>query len=119
MVDCQYMLIDTGSGAVEASQVSADKAKIDTGSGSVFLHLERMGTGRFVIDTGSGSIELILPADASAEITADTGSGTVRNKVEGANVSVAARDELKMTIGDGEARVILDAGSGSITVLQK
>jgi hypothetical protein len=118
-VDCKYLLVDTGSGGVEAREVATDKAKIDTGSGAVLLHLERMGTGRFVIDTGSGSIELILPADASARIRADTGSGKVRNKIEGGNVSVAARDELEMTLGDGEAHVVLDAGSGSITVRQE
>ena len=118
MIDCSYLLIDTGSGRVEASGIKADRAKIDTGSGSVSLQLDRMGDGRFVVDTGSGSIELVLPADASARIVADTGSGSVKNKVEGANVTLAARDELEMTVGDGAARVTLDAGSGSITVRQ-
>ena len=118
-IDCQYMLIDTGSGRVEARAIKADRAKIDTGSGSVVLQLDRMGDGRFVIDTGSGSIELILPGDASARIVADTGSGSVRNKVDGADVKIAARDELEMTVGGGAARVTLDAGSGSITVSQK
>ncbi len=118
-IDCGYMLIDTGSGRVEARAIKADKAKIDTGSGSVVLQLDRMGDGRFVIDTGSGSIELILPGDASARIIADTGSGSVRNKVEGADVKIAERDELEMTVGSGAARVSLDAGSGSITVRQK
>ncbi len=118
VVTCDYLLVDTGSGSVEAKGIQADKAKIDTGSGSVVLQLDRMGEGRFVIDTGSGGIELILPADASARIMADTGSGSVRNKVEGADITVAARDELEMTVGSGKAKVTLDAGSGSITVRQ-
>jgi len=118
-VDCRYLLIDTGSGKVKASAIKADQAKIDTGSGSVFLHLDRMGTGRFVVDTGSGGIELVLPKEASAKITADTGSGSIRNQVAGADVTLAERDELEMTVGDGAARVILDAGSGSITIRQK
>jgi hypothetical protein len=118
LVDCKYMLVDTGSGKVKASSINADKAKIDTGSGSVFLQLDRMGTGRFVIDTGSGGIELVMPADASAKITADTGSGSIRNKVPGAEVTLAERDELEMTVGDGAALVTLDAGSGSITIRQ-
>jgi len=118
-VDCQYMLVDTGSGGVEASAIKADKAKIDTGSGGVTLQLDRMGDGRFVVDTGSGSIELVLPADASARITADTGSGSIRNKVEGAEVIQAERDELEMVVGGGAAKVTLDAGSGSITIRQK
>jgi hypothetical protein len=117
-IDCSYLLIDTGSGGVEAAGIKADKAKIDTGSGSVSLQLDRMGDGRFVVDTGSGSIEAVLPADASARVLADTGSGSVRNKVEGAEVTVAARDELEMTVGGGAAKVSLDAGSGSITVRQ-
>jgi hypothetical protein len=101
MVSCEYLLVDTGSGGVEAQGIEADKARIDTGSGSVFLQLDRMGDGRFVIDTGSGGIELVLPADASARITADTGSGSVRNKVAGADVTVAERDELSRCPGAG------------------
>ena len=54
----------------------------------------------------------------SAEITADTGSGSIRNKISGADVTVAERDELEMTVGDGATRVVLDAGSGSITIRQ-
>jgi hypothetical protein len=111
------LLADTGSGRVAALGVEGE-VNIDTGSGSVFLHLDRMGAGKFVIDTGSGSIELILPADASARVTADTGSGTVRNKIDGADVTLAERDELEMTVKDGAARVVLDAGSGSITIRQ-
>lgn len=117
-VDCKYLLVDTGSGSVEARAIKADKAKIDTGSGGVTLQLDRMGDGRFVIDTGSGSIELVLPAEASARITAETGSGSVRNKVAAAEVVLAERDELDMTVGVGAARVILDAGSGSVTIRQ-
>ena len=115
-VDCANLHVDTGSGSVKARSISTDKAKIDTGSGSVVLELDRMGPGRYVIDTGSGSIELALPKNASARIEADTGSGKVRNKIQDADVKHLERDELLMTVGDGEARVTLDAGSGSITI---
>jgi len=57
-----------------------------------------------------------VPDGASARIEADTGSGKVRNKIEDADVSHQERDEILMTVGDGEARVTLDAGSGSITI---
>ncbi|MBE0567492.1 MAG: DUF4097 family beta strand repeat protein [Krumholzibacteria bacterium] len=115
-IDCTDLLIDTGSGSVRARGVSADRAKIDTGSGGVELQLDRMGTGRFVIDTGSGSIELELPEDASASISADTGSGSVRADVAGAEIQHKERNEMRLVVGDGAARVTLDAGSGSITV---
>lgn len=113
---CSKLKIDTGSGSVRASHVETDKATIDTGSGSVALQLDRMGTGRFVLDTGSGGIELELPADASAHISADTGSGSTNNELLGATVKHKSRQEMTLVVGDGDARVILDAGSGSITV---
>ena len=116
---CEQLHIDTGSGGVIARDIEADQAKIDTGSGSVEFELSRMGGGRFVVDTGSGGIDLILPNGASAEISADTGSGSVRNKISGADVRRQDRDELEMTIGGGDARVILDAGSGSITIRER
>ncbi len=113
---CSSLNIDTGSGSVRAHNVEADEAKIDTGSGSVSFQLNRMGTGRFVVDTGSGSIEMDLPEDASAKIYADTGSGSMNNHLQGAVVKNKERREMTLLIGDAEARVTLDAGSGSITV---
>ncbi len=115
-VICQKLTIDTGSGSVEATNVETDHANIDTGSGSVLLQLDRMGDGRFIIDTGSGSITLDVPEDASARIMADTGSGGMHLDLQGAMVEHKSRDEMKLIIGDGDAKVTLDAGSGSITV---
>ncbi|MFH1842638.1 MAG: DUF4097 family beta strand repeat-containing protein [bacterium] len=117
-IDCDRLLIDTGSGGVRAKGVKANSAKIDTGSGSVKLFLDRMGDGRFVVDTGSGSITLVLPADASAEVVADTGSGSITVDVEDVDFHKRKRDHMEFTIGDGDARVTLDAGSGSIRVRQ-
>ncbi len=113
---CSDLNIDTGSGRVRALHVETDDAKIDTGSGSVLLQLDRMGSGRFVLDTGSGGIVLELPSDASARISADTGSGSMNNELQGALVKNKGRREMTLVVGDGEANVILDAGSGSITV---
>lgn len=111
--------IDTGSGEVVARRIESDSALVDTGSGSVVLELDRMGSGDFVIDTGSGSVELVLPNDASAKIVADTGSGGVRNHVMGATIRHQERDELSMVLGDGEANVKLDTGSGSVEIRQQ
>jgi hypothetical protein len=115
-VDCGELVVDTGSGSVEARGIKADSARIDTGSGGVELVLDRMGTGRFIVDTGSGSIDLVLPAGASARVTADTGSGRIHNEVAGSVVRLRERDELEMVVGAGDARVSLDAGSGSVTI---
>jgi hypothetical protein len=58
----------------------------------------------------------VLPAGASARVTADTGSGRIHNEVAGSVVRLRERDELEMVVGAGDARVSLDAGSGSVTI---
>ncbi|MCP4290620.1 MAG: DUF4097 domain-containing protein [bacterium] len=113
---CNNLDVDTGSGGVKLTNVETDNAKVDTGSGSVKLQLDRMGNGKYIIDTGSGSIELDVPENASAIIAADTGSGSMNNELAGAVVKHKERREMTLLIGDAEARVSLDAGSGSITV---
>ncbi|MCB1183537.1 DUF4097 family beta strand repeat protein [bacterium] len=115
-VRCGYLNVDTGSGHVKARGVSTDGARIDTGSGSVQLELAHMGKGKFVLDTGSGGIDLVLPPDASARISADTGSGGVSCDVDGADIIHKERTEMELVVGDGEARVHLDAGSGHVKV---
>jgi len=116
---CEHLLIDTGSGSVKARQVEAERAHLDTGSGSVLLQLNRLGDGKFVIDTGSGAIELVLPVDASARVNADTGSGSLNNDFPGAQVIKQTRDEMELVVGGGVAQVVLDAGSGDISVRQE
>lgn len=115
-IACTEMNVDTGSGQVKARTVGADQVFIDTGSGSVHLQLDRMGAGKFMIDTGSGGITLDLPEGASARISAETGSGRINNQITGAVIKIKDSHELEMTVGEGEARVLLDAGSGSITI---
>jgi hypothetical protein len=118
-IDSSTLYVDTGSGRVEARAVSADDVTIDTGSGSVTLQLDRMGHGRFKIDTGSGGIDLQLPPDASAEVSVDTGSGGIRLDLTGDyRMQHKEDDQAKFTIGSGTAKLILDAGSGSIHISQ-
>ncbi len=113
---CSKLAIDTGSGGVTARGISADRAFIDTGSGSVEFVLVHLGKGRFEVDTGSGSINLILPLDASARINAETSSGGVRCQVKGAKILRKERNEMEVVMGNGDAKISLDAGSGTITI---
>ncbi len=117
-ITTRSLYIDTGSGMVQAHAVAANEATIDTGSGGIELALDRMGDGKYDLDTGSGAIQLALPPDASARIEADSGSGGVVANLAGARRYESDEDELKFTVGAGDARVVLDTGSGSITVTQ-
>jgi len=115
-VECAKLHVDTGSGGVTADRVRTEAAHIDTGSGSVKLQLLRMGRGKFIIDTGSGGIDLVMPEDASAEVRAETGSGGISVDLPGVEIGRKKRDEMRFTIGDGDARVVLDTGSGGIRI---
>jgi hypothetical protein len=110
--------VDTGSGSVDADGIEVDDLQIDTGSGEVTVALTRMGKGSFVIDTGSGSIDFRVPPGASADIRADTGSGGISVDLAQAKLRRHEEDEVAVTIGNGEASVTLDAGSGSIRITQ-
>jgi hypothetical protein len=118
-VDGSVLYVDTGSGGVRAKAIGADDVTIDTGSGSVTLQLDRMGTGRFEIDTGSGSINLHLPPDASADVEAETGSGGIKLDLAGSyDIRHKDDDEVRVVIGGGAARLVLDTGSGRIRISQ-
>jgi hypothetical protein len=110
--------VDTGSGSVEATDIGADDLSIDTGSGRVEVTLARMGKGDFVVDTGSGSIDFQVPPGASADITADSGTGGVSLDLAAAKVQRHDDDEMTVKLGDGEASVTLDTGSGAIRITQ-
>jgi hypothetical protein len=115
-VDSERLLVDTGSGTVRGEALGADDLDIDTGSGGVEVELVRMGTGKFVVDTGSGTVNFRLPRGASARIVADTGSGGIRFDLEDAEVLHQERSNVLLSLGTGAAEVLLDTGSGSVTV---
>ena len=118
-VNCDDLNVDTGSGGVIAKGVGANDVMVDTGSGQVVLELERMGDGRFVIDTGSGSIDLLLPRRVSAQVEAETGSGRIRlDLAQDIRIRRRGDSEIAFRLGDGDADIHLDTGSGSITVSQ-
>ena len=115
-ISTRRLEVDTGSGAVEGADVRAGSALIDTGSGSVFLEMVGMDSGDYEIDTGSGSITLLVPSNASADVQADTGSGGISVDLPGIETIHRERDEMRFKVGDGDARVRLDTGSGRIRV---
>ena len=115
-LDAGKLVIDTGSGRVSVESAECDAAVIDTGSGSVHLALERMGNGRFVVETGSGGIVMLVPDDLSAQFDIDIGSGGIDVDVPIAKTLHKSRGEMRFVVGDGDATVVLDTGSGGVRV---
>lgn len=118
-ITCEDIEVDTGSGHVEIDELSADAAMIDTGSGRVRVELVEMGSGDFEVDTGSGSITFLMPADPSARVEAETSSGGIDVDVDGADFSRDKRDHVRFEVGNGDAEVSLDAGSGGIRIASR
>lgn len=104
--------IDTGSGGIDLLASSARTVRLDTGSGSVEAEL----SGRIddlEVDTGSGSVSVRLPENLSATLEIDTGSGGIEVDFP-VSITRRARDELRGQIGDGDGRIVIDTGSGSV-----
>ncbi|HEX9704268.1 MAG TPA: DUF4097 family beta strand repeat-containing protein [Gemmatimonadales bacterium] len=112
--DVAELLIDTGSGSVDATAVRSREILIDTGSGSVRLDVLQ-DVESLSIDTGSGSVTLTLPAIVGGTVELETGSGDIELgfPVETTRMS---RSHLQGKIGDGQGRIVVETGSGSITL---
>lgn len=129
----QEISIDTGSGGVDASALAAASIEIDTGSGSIDLlrsaaRSVRLDTGSgsveaelsgqiddLAVDTGSGSVTLRLPASLDATLAIETGSGGIDVDFP-ISITRRARDELRGQIGEGRGRIVIDTGSGSVSL---
>ena len=114
-VDVEDLHIDTGSGAIDAARVSASSVLLDTGSGSVDLELTS-DADDIEIDTGSGGVRVTVPSSFGAQVNIDTGSGGIELDMP-ITMRRWQRDHVQGVIGDGEGRLHIDTGSGSIRIL--
>ncbi len=106
--------VDTGSGRVNLRNVSSPEVMIDTGSGSVDLELVSE-VRRLIIDTGSGHVDVSMPENTSAALEIDTGSGGIEVDFP-ITIRRWERDHIEGTIGDGSGRIVIDTGSGGVTL---
>lgn len=113
-VRADALKVDVGSGGVRMQGVSARRVEIDTGSGSVGLGLAA-DVEYTKIDTGSGGVRLELPESFGAQLDIDTGSGGIHMDVP-ATARSASRTHFAGSMGDGNGRVIIDTGSGGVTL---
>jgi len=108
--------VDVGSGGVRIEGVDARSIDVDTGSGSVVLRL-RGDAENVKIDTGSGGVTLGIPQGFGADAEIDTGSGGIRVDVP-ANVRRSTRTHFSGSFGDGRGRMVIDTGSGGVSVVR-
>lgn len=106
--------VDTGSGGVDVLSSSAQHVMIDTGSGGVDATL-LSNPDDIEIDTGSGSVTVGLPADYGGRVDIETSSGAIDLDFP-VEVRHFERNEVSGTIGNGNGRLAIDTGSGSVRI---
>lgn len=116
-ISARSLNVDTGSGGIHLTSVASQDIVLDTGSGEVELDLlEDVNT--LEIDTGSGSVTVRAPASLGAQVEVDTGSGGIEVDLP-LEVEVARRAYLRGVLGDGEGRIHIDTGSGTIRLISR
>jgi lia operon protein LiaG len=116
-VQVREMNIDTGSGRINLDRVTAPIVRLDTGSGSVSVDL-MVDVEDLYIDTGSGSVTVMIPDDLGADLAIETGSGGIDFEMP-VTVRRFNRSELYGSVGDGQGRIRVDTGSGSVRFLRR
>ena len=108
------LIIDTGSGGVEVTASTVRSLVIDTGSGSVDVALSG-NPDEVTIDTGSGSVTVTVPESFGAEVDIETSSGDISIDFP-LQVLGWERNRVGGTIGNGQASLKIDTGSGSVAL---
>jgi hypothetical protein len=106
--------VDTGSGNIELSGVKATSLSMDTGSGDVEIDL-LTDTDDIKVDTGSGDVTIGVPSGFGSAVDLSTSSGDVDTDVE-IQVTRRGRQHLVGRIGDGQGRMMIETGSGNVTI---
>lgn len=116
--------LDTGSGRhdFDISGLQLNDFLLDSGSGQVDLSLPA-GDYRATLDGGSGSIQVRLPQEAAVRVELQSGSGRFTTGPTLQLVSGEADDDgvwetSQFTQADQQIILVIDQGSGSITIEQ-
>jgi DUF4097 and DUF4098 domain-containing protein YvlB len=115
-IEVRELSADVGSGGLRFYRTKATQVTAETGSGGVQLEL-LSDVERLSVETGSGGVTIRAPATLNAEIEAETGSGGFQTDFEITTQRVS-RNYVSGRIGQGKARVRLEAGSGTIRLLK-
>jgi lia operon protein LiaG len=115
-IEARRVNVDTGSGSVELGALTASRVGVDTGSGGVRIDL-RSDIESLSVDTGSGGVTVRMPETVGAELMIQSSSGGIRSELP-IEVMHKDRDSLHGRIGDGNGRITIETGSGTVRLLK-
>ncbi len=126
--------IDIGSGSLTMDTAKTEKFNMGMSSGKFEINglsgsgeidvASGKGTAHFTnaaeidgseFDISSGSLTVYLPADTNAEINGDVSSGSI--VVDCCGVDEKIRDDDRVILGNGGAKISADVSSGKISFL--
>jgi DUF4097 and DUF4098 domain-containing protein YvlB len=119
----EELRIECVSGEVSVETTAAlRRAVIETVSGNVELS-GALGSGaRLSVESVNGTVTLRLPATTSADFEISTFNGSIKNDfgppAKKASKYLPAR-ELSFSMGDGDARVTVEAFNGSVRLVER
>ncbi|HXT14825.1 MAG TPA: DUF4097 family beta strand repeat-containing protein [Gemmatimonadaceae bacterium] len=129
------LLMDTGSGSIAGGDIDVRTLKTDVGSGG--LHLDHIKSRTAAVDAGSGGVELQFDSTVD-NVSAESGSGGVTVRLpgtQGGDVDIESgsggletdfpvsstrfeRNHVRGRIGNGNARIRIETGSGNARLLK-
>jgi hypothetical protein len=121
-VKARSMDVQTVSGDVMLDDVACEKAQVRSVSGDVEYDGPFAKGGRYEFVSHSGDLRVAVAGGAGFELTANTFSGDFRSELPGLNPPGRGDDdmpgnhEVRATIGDGSALVIVKTFSGDLLV---
>jgi Toastrack DUF4097 len=108
------VVVGAGSGDISLRDLKGD-VRVRTGSGDIAVDGNPAGTTYWEFHTGSGSVTLRVPGGSSFRFYARSNSGSIMTNLP-MIVEEHAKHELRAHVGDGEARIEVDTGSGDIRI---
>lgn len=115
-IDVKTLKADVGSGGLHLTHLKAESVTSDVGSGGLDLDLIAPVTD-LSVDAGSGGVTLRLPASQGADLDIETGSGGIDSQFA-IQTTRMAHNHVRGRIGDGRARIRIEAGSGAVRLIK-
>ena len=120
-VKARSMDVQTVSGDVTLDDVACERAQVRSVSGDVEYDGPFSKGGRYEFVSHSGDLRVAVSGGAGFEITANTFSGEVRSELPGFSPAsnhddMPGNKEVRATIGDGSALVVVKTFSGDLLV---
>lgn len=115
-IDVKTLKVDVGSGGLTFDRVKAARVSADAGSGGT--ELDFLSTvDDLVVDAGSGGVTVRLPGAQGGNVDIETGSGRIDSDFA-IQTTHFERDHVHGRIGDGNARIKIESGSGGVRLLK-